>query len=100
VICDYTFTAHANQIQAVESRIKYLLEYEIGGGAEAPSADDVAEFARANGALNSWPFVRELLYGLTSRLGYPPFTLPLMHFNTKPAIPSVSDAKPTDATVT
>lgn len=97
VICEYTFTAHANQLQAIESVIKYLLEYEIGG-TEAPSADDVAEFARANGALNSWPFVRELLYSLTSRLGYPPFTLPLMHFNAKAATPSVSDAKPIEKT--
>jgi preprotein translocase subunit SecB len=84
VICEYTFTAHCGQVQAVESTITYLLVYEIGGGVESPNADDLAEFAQANGALNSWPFVREVLYGLTSRMGYPPYTLPLMHFNTKP----------------
>jgi preprotein translocase subunit SecB len=93
VICEYTFTAHSNQAQAVESTIKYLLVYEISGGAESPNAGDLAEFARANGTLNSWPFAREILYGLTSRMGYPPYTLPLMHFNTKPASPKVPTAR-------
>lgn len=82
VICEYEFVARVNQVQVVESRIKYLLAYEISGK-ENPSSEDLAEFARANGTLNSWPFVREVLFGLTSRMGYPPYTLPLMHFNTK-----------------
>jgi len=71
VICDYTFTADAEEVQAVESKIRYLLLYEIAEGVESPAPDDLAEFARANGTLNSWPFVREVLYGLTSRMGYP-----------------------------
>jgi preprotein translocase subunit SecB len=86
VICVYDFAAHANEVQAVESKITYLLAYEISGG-ENPSPEDLAEFARANGTLNSWPFVREVLFGLTSRMGYPPYTLPLMHFNAKSAPP-------------
>ena len=81
VVCDYTFSALSAESKAIESNITYLLIYEISGG-ESPSPTDLAEFARANGALHSWPFVRELLYGLTSRMGYPPFTLPVMHFNT------------------
>ena len=83
VVCDYTFIAHSGETQAIESAIQYLLIYEISG-AQSPSAEDMAEFARANGALHSWPFVRELLDGLTSRMGYPPYTLPVMHFNTSP----------------
>ncbi len=80
VVCKYKFTAHSNEVQAVTSDITYLLVYDITGG-ESPSESDIAEFARANGTLNSWPFVREVLFGLTSRMGYPPYTLPLMHFN-------------------
>ena len=84
VVCDYTFIAHSDEKQAIESAIQYLLVYEITTGAEPANANDVAEFARANGALHSWPFVREILFGLTSRMGYPPYTLPVMHFNQKP----------------
>lgn len=93
VICEYTFSAHSNQVLVVSSSIKYLLVYEISDG-ESPSPEDVAEFARANGALNSWPFIREVLYGLTSRMGYPPFTLPLMHFSTQPKLKPKSNPKP------
>jgi preprotein translocase subunit SecB len=98
VVCNYKFTARSGEQQAVDSTIGYLLQYEITGG-ESPSDGDLAEFARANGALHSWPFVREVLYGLTSRMGYPPYTLPLMHFNTKaasvkPTEPSAEAASP------
>jgi len=94
VICNYTFVAHSGQSQAIESAITYLLLYEVGG-VEAPSDSDLAEFAKANGALHSWPFVREILFGLTSRMGYPPYTLPVMHFNQKPAVPKKTVAPPT-----
>jgi len=80
VVCDYTFSAESDATKTIQSNIRYLLVYEISGGG-APSDSDLAEFAKANGALHSWPFVRELLYGLTSRMGFPPYTLPVMHFN-------------------
>lgn len=84
VICNYTFAAQSEAKQAIQSTITYLLNYEVSGS-ESPSVEDLTEFAQANGALHSWPFVRELLYGLTSRMGYPPYTLPVIHFSvTKP----------------
>jgi preprotein translocase subunit SecB len=99
VVCDYTFIAQAEQTKAIESSITYLLVYEVSG-VESPSESDLAEFARANGALHSWPFVRELLYGLTSRMGYPPFTLPVMHFNaTAPPAKHRVKARPRELTV-
>jgi preprotein translocase subunit SecB len=82
VTCNYTFTAHSDQALAAEATIGYLLLYELNG-AETFSESDVLQFAQANGALHSWPFVRELLHSLTSRMGYPPFTLPVMHFQPK-----------------
>lgn len=87
VICDYKFTVRSGEIEIADASIKYLLSYELSG-TEAPAEEDVAEFARANGALHSWPFVRELLYGLTSRMGYPPYTLPTMHFKSTPKVES------------
>ena len=83
VSCDYTFNVSSSDAPVADAEISYLLNYEIQGSPEKFDGSDVAEFARANGALHSWPFVRELLYGLTSRMGYPPYTLPVMHFNAK-----------------
>jgi preprotein translocase subunit SecB len=99
VACNYTFAVHSGEALAAQAAISYLLLYELSG--TGPFADDdVLQFAQANGVLHSWPFVRELLYGLTSRMGYPPFTLPVMHFQPKPeakAPSTVSDTEPVDA---
>jgi preprotein translocase subunit SecB len=35
-------------------------------------------FKKANLPINSWPFFRELVYNLTSRMYIPPLTLPLI----------------------
>jgi preprotein translocase subunit SecB len=91
VSCAYKFNVSSAAEPVADAEIGYLLNYEIQGSPEKLDDSDIAEFARANGALHSWPFVRELLYGLTSRMGYPPYTLPVMHFNapaTPPKAPS------------
>jgi preprotein translocase subunit SecB len=102
VVCDYTFVAHADDAQAIQSKLQYLVQYEVVSAGPLSEAD-LAEFARANGALHSWPFVREVLYGLTSRMGFPPYTLPVMHFKEKPKQvatpppePAAESPKPTE----
>jgi preprotein translocase subunit SecB len=83
VACTYNFVVKSDQTQVLEAAIKYFLLYELNG--TDPFADsDITEFAFANGTLHSWPFVRESIYALTSRMGYPPYTLPLFHFKAKP----------------
>ena len=37
-------------------------------------------FRQANLPLNVWPFAREFFYNMTLRMGWPPFTLPLLRF--------------------
>lgn len=83
ISCDYRFTARAADAQVAEAAITYLLVYQVNGS-EPLKEEDLAEFAVANGTLHSWPFVREFLYGLTSRMGYPPYMLPVFHFKPKP----------------
>jgi preprotein translocase subunit SecB len=83
VQCTYRFTARVGETQVAEASIQYHLNYQLLG-TEPLSQDDVAQFALSNGALHSWPFVREFLYDLTSRMGYPPYTLGLLHFKPKP----------------
>lgn len=83
IACNYSFVASAAETQVAEAAIGYLLDFEVQGS-EPIADEDLAEFAFANGTLHSWPFVREFLYGLTSRMGYPPYTLPVFHFKPKP----------------
>ena len=79
ISCRYRFTGNSAQAKIVDIEIKYLLTYAISSPEPLPEAD-IAQFADGNGTLHSWPFVREFLYSLTSRMGIPPFKLGVMHF--------------------
>jgi preprotein translocase subunit SecB len=79
VSCAYHFVGRTAETQAIDVSITYLVIYTLK--AKEPIADeDIAQFAASNGTLHSWPFVREFLHGLTSRMGFPPFKLGVMHF--------------------
>ena len=79
VLCNYQFSVSVTEVQVAEATVKYLVEYELRGD-EPFSDDDISAFAFANGTLHSWPFLREFLNGLTSRMGYQPYMLPVFHF--------------------
>ena len=91
--CDYRFTARTSEAQVAEAAIKYILVYEVSGS-EPLEDEDITQFAFGNGTLHSWPFLREFLYGLTSRMGYLPYMLPVLHF-TKPPKKEVGGEKET-----
>ena len=96
IVCHYRFTASIGQTQVAEAAIKYLLQYQVKDN-EPLADDDVSQFASSNGTLHSWPFLREFLYDLTSRMGYPPYTLGVVHFKPKPAPPkAATPATPAD----
>jgi len=82
IACNYRFNVRTTQADVANAVIVYLLTYELQGN-ELFAEDDIGQFALSNGTLHSWPFVRELLYALTSRMGYPPYTLPVFHFKAK-----------------
>lgn len=96
IACDYRFAARIGQTQVAEAAITYLLLYQLQGS-EPLSDADVAQFAVSNGTLHSWPFVRELLYSLTSKMGYPPYSLGVVHFKPKPA-PQAASVQPVPGT--
>jgi hypothetical protein len=97
VSCEYRFAGSAAKQKIVDIQIKYLVTYALSAP-EALSQSDLNQFANGNGTLHSWPFVREFLNGLTSRMGFPPFKLGVMHFLPTEAAPqpapAVAQAKP------
>ena len=84
ISCEYRFSGSAVQRKIVDIALKYLLTYAMTP-VEPLTASDLDQFAIGNGTLHSWPFVREFLNGLTSRMGVPAFTLGVMHFAPTPA---------------
>jgi preprotein translocase subunit SecB len=93
VACNYRFLAQAAGEQAAEATVRYLLVFDVHGS-EPIAEQDLSEFAAANGTLHSWPFVREFLHGLTSRMGYPAYTLPVFHFKPKPPVKKEAESAP------
>lgn len=83
VVCDYKFSAAAAEKVVATARIKYIVSYELRGE-EPLDENDLSQFALANGTAHSWPFLRECIYELTAKMGYSPYTLPVVHFRPKP----------------
>lgn len=79
VLCTYDFKVHSMGELIAQIKAKYIILYKLKGE-EIPKEGDIEQFASANGSYHSWPFLRELLFGLTARMGYPPFTLPVLSF--------------------
>jgi hypothetical protein len=97
----YEFKVDLADTPAFTVTAVYHLFYALSGD-EPVADDDLKQFAAANGAYHSWPFVRELLFSMSSRMGLPAFTLPVMSFMpprpAKPAAPPQPQPTPTQPT--
>lgn len=80
VSCGFNFMIRSTGEEVAESKIKYLIQYKLNGE-EAPTEQELIAFSAVNGAYHAWPFVRELVFNLTARMGYQPFTLPVLSFH-------------------
>lgn len=62
----------------VTVRLSYDLDYALPS---APPEEKRAElfqaFSEVNGTYNSWPYIREAVQDLTTRMGFPPLVLPV-----------------------
>jgi len=59
------------------------LRYEILEDAEI-SKQDLRDFARVNALYNAWPYAREVVQQMSTRLDYPPIILPLLVVQPEP----------------
>lgn len=75
--CRHRLEATMDDSNIAEILIDLNLIYDLVAGEPIDDAD-LREFANANGAYNSWPFVREAYQSLTLRLGLPGYVLPTL----------------------
>lgn len=95
VSCDYRFKVFAADAELAAVGLTYHLTYELRG--EEPTDEaDVLQFAQANGAYHSWPFAREAIYGLTAKMGFPPYTLPVLSLAPRRKPESTADSAESD----
>ena len=95
VNCQYSFHVEAGEKLIAQVDATYRLRYEIQG-TDQLAEGDLPQFAFANGTYHSWPFLRQLVFDFTSRLGFSPYTLPVFRFAPESKNPTTS-AKSTKA---
>jgi len=95
ILCDYRL--HTGDEALLKAQLKFLISYTLLG--EDPvDPNDLDHFAFANGTYHSWPFVRQCVFDLTARMGYPPFNLPVFKFFPKrPKTVDAPSAEPAQA---
>jgi preprotein translocase subunit SecB len=97
VLCSYQIRVMSGDCEPLNADIKYLISYALQGDDPVDSSD-LEHFASANGTYHSWPFVRQLLFDLTARMGYPPYNLPVFRFF--PRKPKPVEAPPSSEVAT
>lgn len=80
VDCQYSFDVASGGKPVAQVNATYRILYEVKGPEQAAEAD-LSEFAFANGTYHSWPFLRQLVFDFTARIGFAPYTLPVFRFS-------------------
>jgi preprotein translocase subunit SecB len=79
VLCAYQIRVTSGAKELLKADLSYLVSYTLLGN-DPVDENDLNHFAFANGTYHSWPFVRQTLFDLTARMGYPPYNLPVFKF--------------------
>lgn len=70
-----------SQILSIECGLE--LEYGLPGSV-TPSAGQLAAFAQTNGVFNAWPYWREFIQSMSTRMQLPPIVLPPFRMGASP----------------
>jgi len=58
--------------------VTYLVRYCYFGGAKLASKTELAAFCKGSPAMAAWPYIRETVQSLATRMGFPTEPLPLL----------------------
>lgn len=59
---------------------EYVLMYQLASGKRKPSSDDIEVFCDMNAVYNVWPFWREFVHNMATRMDLPLPIMPLLKF--------------------
>ena len=65
---------------SVALKVVFELSYRVPKGTQAKDAA-LQEFAKVNGVFNAWPYCREFIQGLTTRMGLPAVVIPVFRIS-------------------
>lgn len=85
VIVRFVLTGSVPESEQELLRISQVIRirYEVLEDAEI-SQQDLREFAKVNALYNAWPYAREVVQQMSTRLNYPPIVLPVLVIQPEP----------------
>ena len=84
-------SADAGATTDVAVNVSFELTYRVPDNI-ATTEEQLAAFANVNGVFNAWPYFREFVHASLSRMGLPPFILPV--YRVSPLMQETADKKP------
>jgi preprotein translocase subunit SecB len=78
--CNFLILAHRKQVKEkilLKIEATFVLKYTFEDGIKLES-QDIENFARINPLYNAWPYWREFVQSITTRMGFPTLTIPLL----------------------
>jgi preprotein translocase subunit SecB len=98
--CTFMVMAHRKQVpekSLMRIEATFVLQYSFEDDKKL-STDDIDIFAKINPLYNAWPYWREFVQNLTSKMGFPALTIPILRFEmTKSETEKPKQAKPKTA---
>lgn len=67
--------AAPRKIGAISFQLAALYDLEVQAGKSQPTAEELNAYAKTSGAMAVYPYAREFVQSMTSRMGLPPLTL-------------------------
>ncbi len=77
---DTTLELKVKDGRAIPLKIKVTYRLEYATGYPAPPEDFLKKYADTSARMHVWPYFREIVSNLVSRMGLPPLTLPVISF--------------------
>ncbi len=77
---DTTLDLKVKDGRTIPLKIKVTYRFEYVTGYTAPSEDFLKKYADTSARMHVWPYFREIVSNLISRMGLPPLTLPVISF--------------------
>jgi len=90
------FDSSEGKVPLFSIECSFDVEYEIESGFQ-PSPEAIAVFKDGNAVFNCWPYAREFLQSITSRLGHQTPAIPLLRIVPKKADPKAKLMEATTA---
>lgn len=99
VICPFVVDLYVQvdgrKRHAAELGVVFRVDYNLAKDSEMPSDEDISHYVGVLGFMHAWPYLRADVQSLSTRLGFPGLTLPVMLSGQVPELARATKGLPT-----